>query len=340
MEFEKLLRGRALYTEKERIWVARGMTFWAIDCDGKRITRKYKVGNIKQKMIGTLRLTRQLFREGLHHLIPLPDGDIFVTARRAAYTVGADGAVKSVFTGYAGNKPGHQGVCMTPDGTIFLGEYTLNSKRDRDTRLFRSTDGGYNFDCILTLPHDKCRHIHFIKYDPYEKCLWLGTGDDDHECALMRSTDNGITWDTVGSGSQLWRAIGVCFTPDSIYWGTDAGSVTDQNHIIRMDRTTRKLSVIADAEGPCHGCASFSDSRIFISTGVEGGENEADRFARLKQIGAEGVTDIMKLKKDIFPLILQYGVIRFPLGSENYNSLVFTSMATKNCGEMIWKEKM
>lgn len=145
MKMKKLMRGRALYTEKDKIWVAKGMTFFAVDYSGHVVTPRYSVGNFKEKAISCFRLSRQLLRQGLHHLLPLPNGDIFVTAKRKAYLVAKTGEIKSIFTGYRGNKPGHQGVCVTPDGTILFGEYTLNPQRDHDTCLYRSTDGGQSF---------------------------------------------------------------------------------------------------------------------------------------------------------------------------------------------------
>jgi hypothetical protein len=186
---------------------------------------------------------------------------------------------------------------------------------------------------------NEARHIHFIKFDPYEKCLWLGTGDEDHECRLMKSCDNGDSWETIGQGSQKWRAIGVCFDKDSLIWGTDAGSVQDQNYIIRMNRATYGLEILSEAEGPCHGCGSFKDGRVFISTGVEGGKNEKDNYARLKSIKDGIVEDITELKKDIFPLILQYGVIRFPLGTENTDRIVFTTYGLSMLGEVVLVEE-
>lgn len=338
MRFNAILNGRALYTEKDRIWVAEGMYFYAIDYSGKRVTPKYSVGGLKEKLVGMFRLSRQLLRQGIHHLLPLPDGSVFVTAKRISYIVDADGNVINTFAGYKGNKPGHQGVCVTPDGDVFFGEYTLNMNRENNTKLYRSVDGGKSFQVILDMSKNDVRHIHFVKYDPYEKCLWLGTGDENYECKLLKSTDNGDTWKCVGEGSQDWRAIGVCFDEKYLTWGTDAGSVPDQNHIVRMDRATNQIEIIDNAEGPCHGCGSFSDGRVFISTGVEGGENEQDRFARLKMICDEKTVELLKLKKDIYPLILQYGVMRFPLGTENTDRVVFTAMGLKNGGEKVYVE--
>lgn len=339
MKMKKIVRGRALYTEKERIWVAQGMTFFAVDYSGHRVTPKYRIGLPIQMVIASNRLSRQLLRQGLHHLVPLVNGDIFVTAKKISYIVGKDGKIKNTFSGYLGNKPGHQGVCVTPEGTIFFGEYTLNTNRENETHLYRSTDCGRTFQCIYTFKKDEVRHIHFIKYDPYEKCIWMGTGDKDFENLLLRSFDNGNTWEKIGGGSQKWRAIGLCFSKDYLMWGTDAGSVPDQNYIIKMDRETHKIRTVHSVEGPCHGCASFKDGRIYISTGVEGGENEKDRFARLKEIKEGKAETVLSQKKDIFPLILQYGVIRFPLGTENTDKVVYTMFGLSKNGEQVYVEE-
>ena len=162
---------------------------------------------------------------------------------------------------------------------------------------------------------------------------------EDRENLLLRSDDNGLSWDTIGGGSQDWRAIGLSFNENSLIWGTDAGSVPDQNHIIRMNRQTKQLQVLDDAEGPCHGCASLRDGRVFISTGVEGGQNEEDRYARLKEIVDGMPLDVLCAEKDSWPLIIQYGVIRFPLGTENTNHLVFTLFALKDNGEQVYVEE-
>lgn len=337
MTFRKLCRGRALYVEDNRIWIARGMSFFAVDPAGKRITRKYRAGSTLQKLLSLCFISRQMLREGYHHMQVLEDGSILVTARKTTYIFNPDGTVRNTFTGYLGNKPASQGICTTPDGTIFFGEYTVNLDHKNDTHLYRSTDNGRSFEIILTFPKT-IRHIHFIKYDPYEKCAWLGTGDEDHESMLMRSDDNGETWTTVGEGSQQWRAIGVCCTEDRVIWGTDAGSVPDRNHINAMDRKTHEMHAICDAEGPCHGSALFRDGRIFISTGVEGGENEKDRYARLKEVKGEEVVDHFQLKKSPFPYIMQYGVMRFPAGTEQTDRVVFTAMGLNKGLETVYIE--
>lgn len=342
MELKKLINGKALYVTPDKIWVAQGMTFFAIDYEGKRVGRKYAVGSVKDKLLSWHRLTRQLLRVGLHHLLPLKNGNILVTAKRKTYIVSPEGKVLNVFSGYQGNKPGHQGVCVTPDGSIFFAEYLLNTQREYDIHLYRSVDNGMTFQIVKTWPKGDIRHLHFVKWDEYEKCLWLGTGDygdNDHENRLYKSTDNGDTWELVGQYGQDWRAIGVCFTKDALLWGTDAGSCPDTVHFIRMNRQTQKLEILADFEGPCHGCASYKDGRAFFSTGVEGGENEKDNFARLKEFKDGKIVNHWQLQKDIWPLILQYGVMRFPLGTDQCDKVVFTTMGLKGHGETVMIEQ-
>ena len=342
MILNEIYKGRALYQTPDKIWVAKGMTFYAIDYTGKRVSRKYTVGGMKDRLIGSFRLSRQLLRVGLHHFLPLKNGNLLVTAKRITYIVSPEGKVVNAFTGYQGNKPAHQGVCVTPDGTVFFAEYLPNLNRDHEIRLFRSTDNGMSFQIVKTWPVGEIRHLHFVKWDCYEQCLWLGTGDygeNGSENRLYKSTDNGDTWELIGQYSQDWRAIGVCFTKDALLWGTDAGSCPDTVHFVRMDRKTQKLEILADLEGPCHGCASYKDGRAFFSTGVEGGENEKDRYARLKEYKNGEIIDHWKLKKDIWPLILQFGVMRFPLGSDACDKVVFTTMALNEHGEKVMIEQ-
>lgn len=339
-EFRKIINARALYQEPERIWVAKGMKFFAVDYNGRRVSRTYRVGNLKDRILSCHRLSSQLLRIGLHHLLPLKNGNILVTAKRRTYILSPDGKVVNVFQGYQGNKPGHQGVCVTPDGTILFAEYLLNPRRDRSINLWRSTDNGMTFRIVKTWEAGEIRHLHFVKWDEYEKCLWLGTGDygeNGAENRLYRSADNGETWDLTGQYSQDWRAIGVCFTPDCLLWGTDAGSCPDTVHFVRMDRKTRQIEILEDFEGPCHGCASYRDGRAFFSTGVEGGENEKDRYARLKEWKDGHCETLLKLEKDCWPLVVQYGVMRFPLGSDQCDRVVFTAMGLKGYGETVFE---
>lgn len=341
MTVQKLINGRALYLTENEIWVAKGAMFFAVDKTGRRVSRKYKVGSLKTRVLSKIRIIRQTLREGIHHLIILNDGNFFVTTKKKSYTIDRKtGAIVSMFSGYQGNKPAHQGVCVTPTGELFFGEYTLNPDRTLSSCLYLSKDNGLTFKKIKTFSGEEIRHIHFVKYDVLRKGIWLGTGDKDRECKLLFSPDGGKTFITVGEGSQKWRAIGVAFKESKLCWGTDAGSVPDVNLFLTLDLSSgiseAELKTISELEGPCHGIFSTKSGKVWFSCGVEGGENEKDKFARLKRFDGEKIEDVFKLKKDIFPLICQYGVMRFPLGGENGEIVAFTAMGLKGGGEKVF----
>lgn len=334
----KIKNARALYVEPDRIWIARGLSFWAIDFDGRPVTKKIKVGS----SIYHVRILRQLLRKGIHHLLPLKNGNILITLKRKTLVLTPDGEVAHVFKGYHGNKPGHRGVCLTPNGYIFFGEYSLNPNRDIEINLYRSVDNGATFQVIKLFKPGEIRHIHFIEWDPYDKCIWLGTGDyglNNEECRLYQSFDYGESFQLVGHGSQLWRSIAVCPTKDYVYWGTDAGHCKDKNRIVRYEKETKSLENVAELTGPCHGMGVTRNGTIYMSSGVEGGENEVDKFAKLYRVSGLSVDEQKRIKKDLIPYIVQYGVIRFPSGCENSEKLVYTAMGLKHNGETIYIEE-
>lgn len=104
-----------------------------------------------------------------------------------------------------------------------------------------------------------------------------------------------------------------------------------------MDRQTRELSKIQEVQGPCHGNAVLAEGTVLVSTGIEGGPNENDHCAHLWQVTPDGrVQEVCKMKKDIFPLIVQYGVMRFPMGLESSDIAVFTAYALQGDGETVY----
>ena len=344
LRFKKLIEGRALYQEPDKIWVAKGRRFFAVDYDGKRVGRVFTVpGGWKERLMTCGRVLTQGTRNDIRILLPLKNENLLVVAKRKVLVFSRDGKVVNIWTGFQGNKPGHQGACVTPDGTIFFTEYMLNPKRDHEIRLWRSKDDGMSWQIAKVFEPGDIRHLHFVKWDEYAQCLWMGTGDygeNGAENRLYQSVYNGDSWRLVGQYSQDWRAIGVCFTENYLYWGTDAGSCPDTVHFVRMNRQTEQLEVLEDMEGPCHGCASYKDGRAFFSTGVEGGENERDNIARMKMLTPNGLQTVWKCKKDWLPLIVQYGVMRFPLGTDNCTRACFTTMGLAGGhGETIMIEK-
>jgi len=334
----KVPGSRILWTNGRASCLATGMRIDEVNEDFQPAGKRVWLGGAFERAISCFRLSRQLLRFGIHHLWPLPDGGFLIVVRKRAYRVCADGRAEVVLRFPRGNKPAHKGVCVTPNGYAFLGEYAMNMERKLPVVLYRSRDGCKSFQSIYEFSPGEVRHIHFVQWDSISRCLWMGTGDADNESWIFRSTNYGDSWEKVGGGSQLWRAVGVSFRAEAIYWGTDAGSDagTHPNYAMRWYRASRELKKVCEIQGPCHGNAVLRDGTLLVSTGVEGGVNEKDRCAHLW--ASRNGTDwheLIQFEKDRFPLILQYGVMRFPQGLEYCNRVAFTCLGLVGEGETI-----
>ncbi len=338
MKAEKLTNAKIVrILDEHSAIVAKGVKYWIIDENGRRISKKYTVGSGFERIVSHFRPIRQLLRISIFHIIPLKNEEMLVTKKKRTYIINKNGKIVSEFAGYRGNKPAQRGICVADTGDIFFGEYTVNLSNKNPTSLYRSSDNGRTFTEIYRFEKDAIRHIHFVQWDPYERCLWMGTGDRDCESMIFRSGDYGDTWEKIGGGSQNWRAEGMVFTEDAIYWGTDAGSVSDPSYVIRMDRRERTTQILDQINGPCHSSAVNANGDIYFATGVEGGENEPDRYARLYLLKGDHLQEALKMKKDILPLIIQYGLIRFPAGMEKRRDVVFTSFGLVRGGESVFR---
>jgi hypothetical protein len=245
-------------------------------------------------------------------------------------------AFRTVASLRQGNKPGFKGMCLDDRGRVYYGEYCLNFDRHAPIGLFRSEDNGESYTMIHEFPPGDVRHIHLIQWDPHAACLWMGTGDADAECRLYQSRDYGVTWTLVGSGSQQWRAVGLCFTPETVYWGTDAGSDAGQtpNFLMRLDRQTRQVARLIEIQGPCHAIASLVDGTLLATTGVERGINEKDDLAHLwASRNGRDWEELMAWRKDLWHPWLQFGVVRFPHGLETSREVHFTTYGVRGGGE-------
>jgi hypothetical protein len=120
-------------------------------------------------------------------------------------------------------------VCVDGDAT-YLGEYPLSESAR--PRLLRSTDRGRTWETLLTL--EDVRHFHSVAVDPYGGDLWATTGDRDGECRILRTSGGDL--ETVGRGSQAWRAVELAFTGDSVLWGVDC-AYADANPVFELPRS-------------------------------------------------------------------------------------------------------
>jgi len=262
----------------------------------------------------------RLLRLGIHNVQRLPTGTILAVAGGRIYRSTDGGrSFEATHRFRLGRKPAYVGFTVLSTGQVCYGEYVPQVERTHPIAIYRSDDDGRTFAEVHRFEAGQVRHVHFIQQDPYEPGVWVGTGDLGEECRILRSIDGCETFETVGRGSQAWRAVSLMFRRDAVYWGTDAGRDADRevNRIYRWDRKGGRLEPIQEVQGPVHGSTQLSDETMLISTGVEGGVNERDDRAHLwaSRNGREW-HEIGSWKKDIWPFRVQYGVIHFAHGQQ------------------------
>ena len=164
------------------------------------------------------------------------------------------------------------------DGIVFYGEYHDNCDRT-EIHLWKGTDDGGSWSIVHTFPDNSIRHIHAVQYDKFEDKLWVTTGDEDSECRIMYSEDDGNTFETIGHGAQEWRAVSLLFTEKHIYWGMDCPY--RQNYVFRWNRRTGVKEAVAKIDGPAFYSTKLEGGTLVLATAVEYGSGEWDKNARL-----------------------------------------------------------
>jgi hypothetical protein len=267
----------------------------------------------------------QALRLGVHGMVRLASGGMLVCVSGALLRAEEEGAPFECVLRFEGfRKPARQGFTRDAKGRVFLAQYALNHARGLTMHLWRSDDDGRSFQAIHRFEPGSIRHIHFVQEDPEDGSLWMGTGDADAESAIYRSSDGGSSWDVVGRGSQEWRAIGLAFRPDGIYFGTDAGSDAGHyaNRILRLDRRRGTLEELGRLQGPVHAITTTRRGDVLLATGVEGGANETDCLVHLWHTAdGERWQEIASWASGRQPRRVQYAVAHFVAGQSSCDTL-------------------
>ena len=220
----------------------------------------------------------------------------------------------------------HQSVCQSGSGHHYFGEYGSNPGR-QSVPIYRSCTQGRSWECIFEFPAGKARHVHGCFWDPYQRRVWVCTGDFAGESHLVAADEDfkDLAW--FGDGGQQWRTCHLMFTPTAIYWGTD--SPLEQNHICRLDRRTGKLDFILDLPGPVWYAKRLEDGWLVAATVVERGKAVKDRFAHVFA-SRDGRTwqEAYRARKDVWKMPhFKNGVIAFADGPQTSDCFYLSAEA-------------
>lgn len=227
---------------------------------------------------------------------------------------------------------------------VVYSDYAYNAER-RPIRIWRRAGVG-KWEELYTFPEGAIRHVHSIICDPYRNRVIVLTGDFGDECAIWEAKDNFSQMTQIMGGEQKYRACAARAYPEGIVIVTD--SPFDQNYAyIVKEKENGEISVeeLAKLPGPTVFFAYYKDDIVF-ETDVEYDEVKVQGFKKyFSYVRAEGVQDwcahmfignpkggfkeIIKMKKDIFPMVsLGFGQFIFPNG-ETHGKVFFSPRALK-----------
>lgn len=273
-----------------------------------------------------IRLAQRLFRFFFYNVIPLPNGEIFVTFDK---TVGVfrDGRYVSLGGLTRPCRVLRSGCAVDHHGDVYFGEYLANDERG-EMRVYRYTPGSESVEVAHTFPAGAIKHVHGLYFDKYTNSVWCLTGDKPAECQMLRTTDGFATVETVGIGDETWRAVSVLFSEDHFYYGTDAEY--RDNEIFKVDRKTLKRTSLGAVSGTVFYSKQLGHD-LFFGTTAENAPSQKENVAAVWHIDASGTIDkIAEYRKDPWNAgLFLFGTIHFPASNDREDRLFFNTVAVK-----------
>jgi hypothetical protein len=268
-------------------------------------------------------LTFRLARDGFHALARLSSGAVVAAVPGAIVTLQpGDAEFQTTHKILRGTRPLH--ICAVPDGNVYFGEYFNNAKRD-EVYIYASNDDGMTWRVAHIFPRGAIRHIHNIVYDRWANCLWIFTGDNGHECRILRASCDLQNIETVLAGSQQARAVAAVPTAQGIYFSSDTPS--EANHIFRLDRDGQLRELADIPSSSIYGCNVGHN--LFFSTMIEPSRVNLETLSCLYG-SLNGATWVPQLswKKDRWPFrLFQYGNSLLPDGENSTDFLAVSTVA-------------
>lgn len=258
-----------------------------------------------------LRLAQRLLRFHVTNVLPLPNGDLFVTFDRMAGLV-RDGILRPLAGLRRPCRVLRSACAIDAGGHVYFGEYLANDDRG-PMNIYRLPCGGDAVEVVHTFPAGSVRHVHGIYRDDHADALYCLTGDTPAESMILRTRDAFASLETVGQGDETWRAVSLLATPRALYYGSDAEART--NHIYRIDRQSGERRSLGDVNGTVF-YSKVVGTDLFFATTAENAPSQTENVAALWCVDQDdALTRVATFAKDRWHgTLFQFGTIQFPGG--------------------------
>ncbi|HKP70519.1 MAG TPA: hypothetical protein VJV05_14625 [Pyrinomonadaceae bacterium] len=279
-----------------------------------------------KELASNFRLGQRLLRFMMTNVVPLSNGEIFVTFDK---TVGVirNGSYISLGGLVRPCRVLRSACAIDIKGDIYFGEYLGNDERG-EMRIYRYRPGTDSLEIAYTFPPNSIKHIHGIYADPFDDSLLCLTGDDLSECRMIRTSDGFQSTETVGDGDETWRAVSILFDKDAMYYGMDAEFRA--NHIYRLDRATSERQSLGEVNGTVFYSKQLGGDRFFATT-AENAPSQTENVAALWNVTDAGeLLEVAKFHKDRWHgTLFMFGTIHFPYANKVADKLFFSLVGVR-----------
>jgi hypothetical protein len=268
------------------------------------------------RVVGWSRLWRRALRLDKCNVVPVGDGLVIVRQGRVYHYDRAARKIADTLRLRQCRNVLHQSITTIEGKELFFGEYGTNGQREA-VPVYRSRDGGRSWEVVYEFPKGRTRHVHGCYWDPYEKKVWVLTGDLAGECRVLVADKNFDDIEQIGDGSQTYRACNVFFERDAVHWIMD--SPLEASHHVTLDRRTRKPSQLTQFPGPVWYIKRLADGYYLAATAQEIGPGVRDDYSHL-MVSADlrSWESVHQFEHDGLPRrFFKFGVIGFADGLQS-----------------------
>lgn len=319
---------RPHYFEDGVLWATRGNRLVRSDDLGRSFTAVAQLVEGRKRFMARLRSVDRFTHVSPFVVVPTPDGAMaFSGSGTSLWRRGTDRFTP--MDGPVDFRPLRRGVCPTPNGRVYVGEYRMNGgehrTRPRDPVHIWCWDGA-GWSVVWRFPEDTVRHVHAILPDSSgPDSFFVCTGDTDEESVIWRTSDGFATLTPWLSDGQTSRACDLVFTNDAVLWGIDSPLKT--SGICRLNAGDTAPTRLRDVPGPVYYGGRNEAGHMWFGTSVEDGPsvttNRVHLFASTD--GGQAFHDAFSRRADSSP---QLSVILFPRGVAPGDAVVFSLRAT------------
>ena len=337
-------KGYALEWEEPNYYILskRNSLYYCDNIGGKLVHILDFPCSIIKILLSKIRIFQRLFRFLFYNVLKLPNGDLFITFgdEIAFYS---NKKIEKINVGKNNFRVLRSGCAYDNNGSVIFGEYHTNKFRNK-MNIYRFDIKTKKLSIIYTFKENSIRHIHGIYYDKYSGRLWCVTGDENHECKILSSSDYFKTVDVFGEGDESWRCVSLIFTKKYIYYGTD--SEFQQNFIYKIDRKSLNREVLSKVNGPVYYSKNKTGKIAFATTAeIRSDDNESKFKGTSPAIYIVNKEDKVELvfssKKDnLSPIIFMPGSIHFSQGDDGSNNLYFYCVAISRLDNLSFSLKI